>query len=183
MVKKIRYFLQLYELTFNDKSCYYYLKLKIFGLKIIKVVKRMEPTKEIRAVTSIFHAVQAIQDIIRQEAASYGLNATEFAVLELLFYKGDQPIQTVGKKILIANSSITYVVDKLEKKQLISRKDCPNDRRVIYASLTEEGIQLMKQMLPQHLEKIHTIFECLEEKEIDQITQSMGKIGDQAEKI
>lgn len=137
----------------------------------------------LKSLTVLLRSSQSIEEVLRKDMQKYGLNMTEFAVLELLYHKGDQPIQKIGEKILITSGSITYVVDKLEKKQLISRKDCPNDRRVIYASLTEEGIQLMKQMLPQHLEKIHTIFECLEEKEIDQITQSMGKIGDQAEKI
>ncbi len=61
-------------------------------------------------------AVQSITKRIEEDIKSYGLNPTEFAVLELLYSKGDQPIQKIGDKILLASSSITYVVDKLEKK-------------------------------------------------------------------
>ncbi|WP_397537980.1 MarR family winged helix-turn-helix transcriptional regulator [Rummeliibacillus pycnus] len=139
--------------------------------------------KELKALTVIFRASQAIQEVIRKDVASYDLNTTEFAVLELLYHKGDQPIQTVGKKILIASSSITYVIDKLEKKQLVSRRDCPNDRRVIYATLTSKGNELMDQIFPLHQEKVASIFGCLEENELDNIIELMKKIGYQAEKI
>src|SRR5690606_40391428 len=70
--------------------------------------------------------------------SQYGLNLTEFGVLELLYHKGPQPIQVIGKKVLLASSSITYVIDKLEEKELIVRESCPRDRRVIHVRLTED---------------------------------------------
>jgi MarR family 2-MHQ and catechol resistance regulon transcriptional repressor len=58
-------------------------------------------------------AMQSITKRVEEDIKSYGLNTTEFAVLELLYNKGDQPIQKIGEKVLLASSSITYVVDKL----------------------------------------------------------------------
>lgn len=43
-------------------------------------------------------AFEAIEKQIVKNVKEYGLNLTEFAVLELLFHKGDQPIQKVGQK-------------------------------------------------------------------------------------
>src|SRR5699024_3201082 len=82
------------------------------------------------------------------------LNPTEFAVLELIYSKGNQPIQKIGEKILIASSSITYVVDKLEKKNYLKRKPCPKDRRVTHATITEEGKNLMDEVFPKHRKNI-----------------------------
>lgn len=53
------------------------------ALKLFIVLSRAH-----RAIT-----VRVIDDISR-----YGLNTTEFAVLELLYHKGDQPIQQIEKK-------------------------------------------------------------------------------------
>lgn len=69
--------------------------------------------KKLLAVSVIPRAAQSIQEVIRKNAARFGLNPTEFAVLELLYFKGDQPIQLIGKKVLISSSSITYEVDKI----------------------------------------------------------------------
>ncbi len=140
-------------------------------------------SKELKALTVILRASQAIQEVIRKGVASYKLNASEFAVLELLYQKGDQPIQTVGKEILIASSSITYVIDKLEKKQLVSRRDCPSDRRVIYASLTTKGKELMDQAFPNYHDRITDLFDCFDEQELDQLIDLMKQIGYQAEKM
>lgn len=84
-------------------------------------------------------AYRAVNDQVNKSIQSFGVNPTEFAVLELLYHKGDQPLQQIGEKILLASGSITYVVDKLEQKGLIVRKACEKDRRVTYASITEKG--------------------------------------------
>lgn len=107
----------------------------------------------------------------------YGLNTTEFGVLELLFHKGDQPIQKIGDKILIASSSITYVVDKLEKKGYLARVSCPVDRRVIYATLTEAGRDLISEVFPKHKTTIYQLFDHFTESEQLLLTSQLKKLG------
>ena len=65
-------------------------------------------------------ALKAINETTHQLFQDNGLNPTEFAVLELLYHKGRQPLQQIGNKILLASGSITYVIDKLEKRLLIT---------------------------------------------------------------
>lgn len=77
------------------------------------------------------------------------LNPTEFAVLEYIYHKGDQPIQKIGEKVLIARS-ITYVVDKLEEKGFLERRPCSKGRRMIYAGITEQGKKFMDEVFPKH---------------------------------
>jgi MarR family 2-MHQ and catechol resistance regulon transcriptional repressor len=79
----------------------------------------------------------------KQDIKRYKLNPTEFAVLELLYNKGTQPIQKIGDRILLASGSITYVVDKLEEKEYLIRKPCAKDGRVTYAKLKKKGKDLM----------------------------------------
>lgn len=95
---------------------------------------------------------------MEEDIKCLGLNPTEFAVLELIYNKGDQPIQKIGEKVLIASSSITYVIDKLEKKSLIVRRPCPKDRRITYAALTNEGTALMNNLFPKHKAAMKGIF-------------------------
>jgi len=122
-------------------------------------------------------AYRAIHDYVSKHIQSYGLNPTEFAVLELLYHKGHQPLQQIGGKILLASGSITYVVDKLEKKELIERKACPNDRRVTHAVLTEKGTQLMEDMFPKHKEFIDETLSVLSDEEKIQATDILRKLG------
>ncbi len=98
-------------------------------------------------------------------------------MLELLYHKGDQPIQHIGKKVLLASGSITYVVDKLEGKQLLERKACPNDRRVTHAAITQKGKELMAEIFPKHEQAIREIFKGLDEKEKETMIALLKKLG------
>lgn len=138
--------------------------------------------RNLKAFTVVFRAYQSIQDATKKDLLQYGVNQTEFGVLEFLYHRGEQPIQVLGKKILIASSSITYVVDKLEEKGFVCRRSCPNDRRVTYAVLTSEGQQLMERIFPAHEQKINEIFEVLTEQELDAMVEALKKVGINATK-
>lgn len=128
-------------------------------------------------------AIQAIEKQVVQNIKSYGLNLTEFGVLELLYHKGDQPIQKIGQKVLLASSSITYVVDKLEKKNYLVRKACPSDRRVTHAVITESGKDLMDEIFPQHAKAISEIMGGLSKDEKKIAIDQLKRLGLHAESV
>lgn len=128
-------------------------------------------------------SIQSVQKKVIEDIRRYGLNQTEFAVLELLYNKGNQPIQKIGKKILLASSSMTYVIDKLEEKLFIERKSCPKDRRVTYAHITEKGSKLMEVIFPQHAEALNNIFGSLTLKEKQDLINKLKKVGFYADEI
>src|SRR5699024_8660480 len=98
-------------------------------------------------------------------------------------HKGEQPIQIIGKKVLLASSSITYVVDKLEKKDLLERVACPKDRRVTYAQITHKGKELMDEVFPLHEEAMAHIFSQISNEEKEEAIRLLKKIGLFAETI
>ncbi|MFD1706330.1 MarR family winged helix-turn-helix transcriptional regulator [Siminovitchia sediminis] len=122
-------------------------------------------------------ALESIKKRVLEDIGRLGLNPTEFAVLELIYSKGEQPIQKIGEKVLIASSSITYVVDKLEKKNLLKRKPCPKDRRVTYATITPEGTELMDEVFPKHKLALTEICAGLDTNEKKVMIEQLKKLG------
>nr|WP_237662073.1 MarR family transcriptional regulator [Vagococcus lutrae] len=118
-----------------------------------------------------------LEQQVKQDVKQYGLNMTEFAVLEFLYHKGRQPIQQISEKILIASSSTTYVIDQLGKKGLVNRTLCQKDKRVTYAELTEKGTTLMATVFPKHAEKIMELFSVLTESEQETLLEALKKIS------
>ncbi|QUW22902.1 MarR family transcriptional regulator [Sporosarcina sp. Marseille-Q4063] len=140
-------------------------------------------TDELKAVTVILRTSQAIQEVIRKDVSNYGLNPTEFSVIELLYHKGDQPTQMIGKKVLLTSGSITYVVDKLVNKNYVIRKACPKDRRVTYAALTDSGMDLMNRIFPEHKLIMEKVFDQLEADEINETIEMLKRIGHRAKSL
>ena len=139
--------------------------------------------QQLKAFTVLLRAAQSVQEVARKDIAENDMNMTEFAVLELLYHKGDQPIQMIGKKVLISSSSITYVVDKLEKKGYVKRRACSDDRRVTFAAITDEGKAFIETIFPNHEKKVAQIFDTLSEDELATLIALTKKVGYYADEL
>ncbi|MFD2043325.1 MarR family winged helix-turn-helix transcriptional regulator [Ornithinibacillus salinisoli] len=137
----------------------------------------------IKLFVVLTRALQSVEKQVIKDIKSHGLNLTEFSVLELLYHKGDQPIQKIGQKVLLASSSITYVVDKLEEKGFLRRRACPNDRRVTYAAISDQGKELMDNIFPKHMEAMREIMGGLSQNEKEIMIDQLKKLGHYAERI
>ncbi|GIQ70832.1 MarR family transcriptional regulator [Xylanibacillus composti] len=110
-------------------------------------------------------AHKVLMEISAKDIRRHGLSLTEFAVLELLYHKGEVPLQQIAGKILLTSGSITYVADKLEEKGFIQRKPCENDRRVTYAVITSKGQELFHSIFPDHANFIQSAMSSLSAQE------------------
>lgn len=148
-----------------------------------EIEKLSEEQLSLKLFVVLSRAIESVKKQVVKDIKSYNLNLTEFGVLEYLYHKGEQSIQLIGKKVLLASSSITYVVDKLEEKQYIERVACPKDRRVTYAHLTTEGKKLMDDIFPKHEKAMAHIFSGLTNEEKKDAIVLMRKLGLFAESI
>lgn len=129
----------------------------------------------------LFIVMSRASKVILEEAhrliEQYELNPTEFGVLELLYHRGRQPIQQIGKKILLRSGSMTYVVDKLEKRGLLKRVSCEKDKRVTYISITERGKEVIQSIFPEHEKNIKTLMSGLNTEEQETAIELIRKLG------
>ncbi|BAQ10337.1 hypothetical protein OXB_1866 [Bacillus sp. OxB-1] len=136
---------------------------------------------EIERALKLYVVLSRSSKVISEEAnktiEKHGLNPTEFAVLELLHHRGRQPIQKIGQKILLRSGSMTYVVDKLEKKGLLQRIFCEEDKRITYMSITKDGVELIESIFPEHAENIRSIMSGLTTEEQETTIQLLRKLG------
>ncbi len=94
---------------------------------------------------------QAFLHCYRQQ----GLKQGEFDVLATLHRAGPpyslSPSQ-LHQSMLLSSGAMSSRLEKLEQRQLIARRHCTDDRRVVHVSLTEQGKALIEQALPPHTE-------------------------------
>jgi DNA-binding MarR family transcriptional regulator len=78
----------------------------------------------------------------------YGLTGPQFNILRILRGQKGQPmsVSALIERMLDKNSNASRIVDKLEEKKWVLRKVCPNDRRQVEVTITQEGLQLLKQL-------------------------------------
>jgi MarR family 2-MHQ and catechol resistance regulon transcriptional repressor len=126
-------------------------------------------------------ASQWINSHADRDIKQHGLNRTEFGVLELLYHKGSQPLQQIGGKVLMSSGNITYVVDKLERKTFVKRRASTEDRRLIFAEITEAGRKWIEEVFPKHAQVIVQAMNGLSLEEKQVVSQLLKKLGKYAE--
>jgi MarR family transcriptional regulator, 2-MHQ and catechol-resistance regulon repressor len=72
---------------------------------------------------------------------------------------------------------VTYLVDRLEKKGLVERRDCPGDRRARYAALTDAGTRLIADIFPQHASCIESLLSVLSPAEQETLYGLVKRVG------
>lgn len=126
---------------------------------------------------ALMQTSKAVHDCMRVEIGKYHLSITEFSVLEVLYTLGKQTIQQISNRILISSGSMTYVIDKLEQRGLLKRIPCPDDRRVIYVTLTNNGNESMEKVLPKHEKLVESIFASLNNTEVERLVELLRKVN------
>ncbi len=122
----------------------------------------MEENVDLKLVIALARAHSALFGKIEKSMKAYDLTISEFGVLELLYYKGTQPVQQIAEKILVTSGTITYIVNKLQEKELVARKKCEKDKRIFYVELTKTGETLISKVFPEHEKYLGSLFEQID---------------------
>lgn len=137
----------------------------------------MDDALSLKLFVVLCRTFSTVSEVAKKDIKTYGLNLSEFGALELLYHRGPQTIQDIGKKVLLTSGSMTYVVDQLVKKKYAIRKICDTDKRVIYVELSESGRILLREVFPKHQQCIAELFSTLSEEEIIALTESLKQIS------
>ncbi|CAM4496269.1 MarR family 2-MHQ and catechol resistance regulon transcriptional repressor [Paenibacillus endophyticus] len=108
---------------------------------------------------------------------SYNLDRETFQILELLYNKGPHSIKKISEANSIPSGSITYVVDKLEKKRFVERLAAPDDRRKTNVALSGEGRNYFDTIFPKHAHFISDSLSFATDEEKLELIHVLKKIG------
>ena len=83
----------------------------------------------------------------------------------------------LADKLLLSRSGLTRLVDRLERRGLVSRERCKEDARGFFAHITPEGRALFEATRPDHLDGVRRHFlSRLNEGEMDELAAVWRRI-------
>ena len=108
----------------------------------------------------IFLALLKTADALGQEAErltrTANLTGTQYNVLRILRGAGPEGLACggIGERMITHDPDITRLLDRMEKRSLITRERQKDDRRVVKTSITAHGLELIKP-LDQPMRDLH----------------------------
>jgi MarR family 2-MHQ and catechol resistance regulon transcriptional repressor len=114
---------------------------------------------------------------VSTKVAEYGLTTAQFGVLEALHHLGPLSLGELAEKLLVTGGNVTYVMDRLEEQGLVSRCRSNDDRRVVVATLTDQGRRRITECFPGHAVFIAELARHLEDGEREELRRLLKKLG------
>ncbi|MDF1583606.1 MAG: MarR family transcriptional regulator [Methyloprofundus sp.] len=106
-----------------------------------------------------------------------GLTAPQILLLQAISSMGQATIGELANKISLSQATVTKILDRLEKRQLITRQRSEQDKRKVHAYLTEEAEKLLINAPLPLQEQFAQQFTDLQEWEKTMIISSLQRIA------
>ena len=134
----------------------------------------MKETREI--LRSYIHMTRSMSRRFRRYFGQMDLTFPQALVLTALQEDGEMPISRLAEYTGGANSTVSGIVDRLEKLELVKRVRSDEDRRVIYVALTDKYRDALHGEQTNVNDCFSDVLNKLSEEELDGIAAVLDKL-------
>jgi DNA-binding MarR family transcriptional regulator len=94
----------------------------------------------------VTQGVARVQHRISEQVEASGVPAQWVAAMHLLLEAPDRrlPMSRLARDLTMTSGGFTKLADRMAREGLIDRRGSSDDRRVVYATLTDEGVKVAK---------------------------------------
>ncbi len=131
----------------------------------------------LRLWTALARCYGTMHRALAQRVGEYELTTAQFGVLEALYHLGPLTLGDLADKLLVTGGNVTYVMDRLQKDGLVTRRRCSEDRRMVWADLTDEGRSLIEEVFPGHAEFIEEMVSVLPAQDQQELRGLLKRLG------
>ena len=137
---------------------------------------------EVEAFVALLRAHAALTRRLNAELMNdHGLTLSDFEVLLRLSRASDRRMRRVdlADQILLSASGVTRLLDGLERHGLVERAACASDRRVVYAVLTDAGLERLRVAADSHFGQVEAYLGSrFESDELTELTTLLDRLGE-----
>ncbi|XXX77735.1 MarR family transcriptional regulator [Sorangium sp. So ce134] len=108
----------------------------------------MPSAREVEALNAAFHALLLQLNIARLDLWSdrlVGIGYLDLHAMSFTEAKPDHTLAEMREFLQVPQSTLTSIIDRLEKKELVRRTIHPTDRRSYRIELTEKGMEVQRE--------------------------------------
>ncbi|HET6547605.1 MAG TPA: MarR family transcriptional regulator [Solirubrobacter sp.] len=130
-----------------------------------------------RAVTSIMRVQQILLARLNESLKPFDLTFPRYEALMLLFYsrRGALPLGKMGDRLQVHRTSVTNIIDGLERSGFVTREPHERDRRTTLAAITDRGRETAERAT-ELLNGMRFGTDPLQPPELDVITATLRRL-------
>jgi MarR family transcriptional regulator, organic hydroperoxide resistance regulator len=134
-------------------------------------------------VEAILYLYTEGRRLTKEIAARHGLTGPQLTVVKMLEALGDLPLSRLSEKIRAQNSTVTGIVDRMEREGLVVRTRSATDRRVVHIKLTPKGVKLARDVKVEPMVVFREALSALSPDETRDLLRILMKVASQVKKL
>ncbi len=111
------------------------------------------------------------------------LSISQLIILNRLDKKGSASVSEISQMLDISNSAVSQLLDKLVQMNFITRKENPEDRRIKYHTITEQGRIIAEKSRSARVAWIDSLEPLFDPDETEMLTRAMTLIVKKLEQL
>lgn len=142
------------------------------------------PGPRYQALLQLLRTAETLWNASRIFFCRWRLSPSQFNVLNLLYDQSEGCTQAeLSRSLIMHRSNVTGLVDRLEARGLVQRRDSANDRRAYRVVLTAAGRKLVQQILPHYHEAAEKVWGDLSAHRANQLVAELDRVCANAGKV
>ena len=128
-------------------------------------------------VEAILYLYTESRRLTKGMAAKYGLTGPQLTVVKMLESLGDMSLSELSGRIHAQNSTVTGIIDRMERESLVVRTRSTRDRRIVMIRLTDKGRALAREVPLQPAEILRAALGRLSASESRELLRILSKLA------
>ena len=127
-------------------------------------------------VETIIYLYTESRRITKQVARELGLTGPQLTVMKLLETFGDLSLSSLSERIRAQNSTVTGIIDRMEREGIVRRERSATDRRVVLIRLSDKGMKLAQRIQVEPMEIFKRALVDLSAADLKDLLRILGKL-------
>jgi MarR family transcriptional regulator, organic hydroperoxide resistance regulator len=150
-------------------------------------VRAAIPTEIKQDVDSVIEAIVYLytesRRVTKEVARRAELTGPQLTVLKVLEGVGDISLSALSERIRAQNSTVTGIIDRMEREGLVVRARSTEDRRVVHIRLTDKGSRIAQEIAVEPMEIFRSALGSLSPREMRDLLTILTKIARSVQSI
>lgn len=145
-------------------------------MEIGEIIRTKFKTPQQKATVNVRYTSNFIGQYQNSFMTEFDLSMAQFNILRILRGAGTPlSVNEVKDRMIERSPNTTRLMDKLIDKGLLERVRCDSDRRVVYISITDSGLELLSK-IDLKFDDIFSFIHNLTDEEAEELSRLLDKL-------
>jgi len=136
-----------------------------------------------KIVETIVYLYTESRRLTKEVARASNLTGPQLTVVKMLQHLGDLSLSELSERIRAGNSTVSGIIDRMEREDLVRRVRSKEDRRVVHIKLTEKGRALAASVAIQPMEIFQAAIASLDPEELRTVLRILLKLAGRVDEL